>query len=39
MLICGADLRASKLTKAEKFEVEVVDQAVIWEQQIAAGGT
>ena len=28
MLICGADVGASKLTKAEKFEVEVVDQAV-----------
>jgi DNA ligase (NAD+) len=37
MLICGADVGASKLTKAEKFEVEVVDQAVIWEQLIAAG--
>ena len=39
MLICGADVGASKLTKAEKFEVEVVDQAVIWEQLIAAGVT
>jgi DNA ligase (NAD+) len=37
MLICGADVGASKLTKAEKFEVEIVDQAVIWEQLIAAG--
>jgi DNA ligase (NAD+) len=37
MLICGADVGASKLTKAETFEVEVVDQAVIWEQLIAAG--
>jgi DNA ligase (NAD+) len=37
MLICGADVGASKLTKAEKFEVEVVDQAVIWQQLIAAG--
>ena len=37
MLITGADVGASKLTKAEKFEVEVVDQAVIWEQLIAAG--
>ena len=39
MLICGADVGASKLTKAEKFEVEVVDQAAIWEQLIAAGVT
>ncbi|HEY6886796.1 MAG TPA: NAD-dependent DNA ligase LigA [Solirubrobacter sp.] len=37
MLITGADVGASKLTKAEKFEVEIVDQAVIWEQLIAAG--
>jgi len=37
MLICGADVGASKITKASKLEVEVVDQAVIWEQLIAAG--
>ena len=37
MLITGADVGASKLTKAEKLEVEVVDQGVIWEQLIAAG--
>ena len=39
MLITGADVGATKLTKAEKFEVEVVDQSVIWEQLIAAGVT
>ena len=39
MLITGADVGAAKLTKAEKFEVEVVDQAVVWEQLIAAGVT
>ena len=37
MLICGADVGASKIAKAEKLEVEVVDQAVIWEQLIEAG--
>src|ERR1044071_4874362 len=37
LLITGADVGASKLTKAEKFDVEIVDQAVIWEQLIAAG--
>jgi DNA ligase (NAD+) len=37
MLICGADVGASKLTKAERFEVEVVDQAEIWQQLIGAG--
>jgi DNA ligase (NAD+) len=37
LLICGADVGASKITKAEKFEVQVVDQAVVWEQLIAAG--
>ena len=37
MLITGADVGASKLTKAEKLEVEIVDQGVIWEQLIAAG--
>ncbi len=39
MLITGADVGAAKLTKAEKLEVEVVDQSVIWEQLIAAGVT
>src|SRR4051812_23617133 len=37
LLITGADVGAAKLTKAEKFEVEVVDQSVVWEQLIAAG--
>ena len=37
MLITGADVGASKIAKAEKLEVEVVDQSVIWEQLIAAG--
>ena len=37
MLICGADVGASKTAKAEKLEVEIVDQAVIWEMLIAAG--
>ena len=37
MLICGADVGASKTTKADKLEVEIVDQGVIWEQLIAAG--
>jgi DNA ligase (NAD+) len=37
LLITGADVGASKLTKAEKLEVEVVDQGVIWQQLIAAG--
>ena len=36
-LITGADVGASKLTKAEKLEVEVVDQGEIWQQLIAAG--
>lgn len=36
-LITGADVGASKLTKAEKLGVEVVDQSVIWEQLIEAG--
>ncbi|WP_121007706.1 NAD-dependent DNA ligase LigA [Saccharothrix australiensis] len=36
-LITGADVGASKIAKAEKLEVEVVDQAVIWQQLIAAG--
>lgn len=37
LLITGADVGASKLTKAEKFNVEVVDQGEIWQQLIAAG--
>ena len=37
MLITGAGVGAAKLTKAEKFEVEVVDQGEIWPQLIAAG--
>ena len=37
MLICGADVGASKTAKAEKLEVAVVDQSEIWEQLIAAG--
>ncbi|GLZ35263.1 DNA ligase [Lentzea sp. NBRC 105346] len=37
MLITGADVGASKLTKAEKLGVEVVDQGEIWRQLIAAG--
>lgn len=39
MLITGADVGASKLTKAEKHGVEVVDQGEIWQQLIAAGIT
>lgn len=37
MLITGAGVGASKLTKAEKLGVEVVDQGVIWDQLIEAG--
>jgi DNA ligase (NAD+) len=37
LLITGAGVGAAKLTKAEKFEVEVVDQSEIWQQLIAAG--
>jgi DNA ligase (NAD+) len=37
MLICGENVGASKTTKAEKLGVEVVDQAEIWRQLIAAG--
>ncbi|WP_020667643.1 NAD-dependent DNA ligase LigA [Amycolatopsis nigrescens] len=37
LLITGAEVGASKLTKAEKFGVEVVDQSVIWPQLIEAG--
>jgi DNA ligase (NAD+) len=39
MLITGADVGASKLTKAEKLGVAVVDQGEIWQQLIAAGIT
>ncbi|TCC24449.1 NAD-dependent DNA ligase LigA [Kribbella sindirgiensis] len=35
-LITGADVGASKLTKAEKLGVEVVDQSEIWQQLQAA---
>src|SRR4051812_8449489 len=37
LLICGADVGASKTAKAEKLGVQVVDQAEIWEQLIGAG--
>ncbi|AXB48334.1 NAD-dependent DNA ligase LigA [Amycolatopsis albispora] len=37
LLITGADVGASKLTKAEKHGVEVVDQGEIWRQLIEAG--
>ena len=37
MLICGADVGASKTAKAEKLGVEVVDQAEIWQLLIDAG--
>jgi DNA ligase (NAD+) len=37
MLICGSDVGASKIAKAEKLEVEVVDQAGIWKLLIDAG--
>jgi DNA ligase (NAD+) len=37
LLICGADVGASKTAKAEKLGVEIVGQAAIWEQLIAAG--
>jgi DNA ligase (NAD+) len=37
LLITGAGVGDSKLTKAEKLGVEVVDQGVIWPQLIAAG--
>ncbi|GLZ37977.1 DNA ligase [Actinokineospora sp. NBRC 105648] len=36
LLITGADVGASKLTKAEKLGVEVVDQGEIWQRLIAA---
>jgi DNA ligase (NAD+) len=34
MLITGADVGPSKISKAEKLEVDVVDQSVIWQQLI-----
>jgi DNA ligase (NAD+) len=37
LLITGADVGASKLTKAEKLGVEVVDQGEIWPLLITAG--
>jgi DNA ligase (NAD+) len=37
LLICGENVGASKTAKAEKLGVEVVDQAEIWQQLIAAG--
>ncbi|WP_158880272.1 NAD-dependent DNA ligase LigA [Amycolatopsis anabasis] len=37
LLITGAGVGESKLTKAEKLGVEVVDQSQIWQQLIAAG--
>jgi DNA ligase (NAD+) len=39
LLITGADVGASKLTKAEKLGVTVIDQGEIWQQLIAAGIT
>ncbi|WP_344417803.1 NAD-dependent DNA ligase LigA [Amycolatopsis minnesotensis] len=36
LLVTGADVGASKLTKAEKHGVEVVDQGEIWQQLIDA---
>ena len=39
LLITGAGVGASKLTKAEKLGVTVVDQGEIWQQLIAAGIT
>ncbi|GAB3950974.1 NAD-dependent DNA ligase LigA [Kribbella albertanoniae] len=36
-LITGADVGAAKITKAEKLEVEVVDQSEIWKQLLEAG--
>ena len=37
MLICGTDVGASKTAKAEKLDVEVVDQDAIWKLLIKAG--
>jgi len=37
MLICGAEVGAAKIAKAEKHGVEVVDQEVVWRMLIDAG--
>ncbi|SEP48926.1 NAD-dependent DNA ligase LigA [Amycolatopsis saalfeldensis] len=37
LLVTGAEVGAAKLAKAEKFDVEVADQSVIWQQLITAG--
>jgi DNA ligase (NAD+) len=37
LLICGANVGASKTAKAEKLGVEVVDQDAIWRRLIEAG--
>jgi DNA ligase (NAD+) len=37
LLITGADVGASKIAKAEKLEVRVVDQSEIWQEIISAG--
>jgi DNA ligase (NAD+) len=37
LLICGSDVGASKIAKAEKLGVEVVEQDAIWKQLIDAG--
>jgi DNA ligase (NAD+) len=37
LLICGADVGAAKIAKAEKLGVEVVGQDEIWRRLIAAG--
>ena len=37
LLVTGAEVGASKLTKAEKLDVEVVDQGVVWGMLIGAG--
>jgi DNA ligase (NAD+) len=37
LLICGANVGASKTAKAEKLGVEIVDQSEIWRRLIAAG--
>jgi DNA ligase (NAD+) len=39
LLITGADVGASKLAKAEKHGVQIIDQNEIWQQLIAAGIT
>src|SRR4051812_45579484 len=39
LLICGANVGASKTAKAENLGVEIVDQAEIWQQLISAGIT